>query len=365
MAKLFASEAGRFCVEESLPHPRRLRLLQGVRDRAPLPRRAAAADRRGHVRDPAHGHRQEAAAAPQDLERSSRSATPTPIRVSIAREERTEGISRTRRGPGRGRVRRRRWPMPAATTCYSCKVGSAFYGNNAWAGANNAGAGDPAFTAPDTTCANVAGSARSRSCDPGRRRRRTRSRTRPPPPPRCASSAPADTRIHRLRARIGAPLVQHAEQRRGYNLLAVRWPGAYPSPGQLGLDRRPAIRPRVDRRSGTGTAPALAVDSGLGHAARRPTHLRPSSQGAAGIDRRSHPGCFDRHMHVRPVNGVDRLPAASARASRSRTTSRPRTSPPSRPGRACSPPGVRSGDEPVTFSASLTTPGIRRAVSLT
>ena len=34
-------------------HPRRLRLLEGVRDRAPVPRRAAAADRRGHLRDPA------------------------------------------------------------------------------------------------------------------------------------------------------------------------------------------------------------------------------------------------------------------------------------------------------------------------
>ena len=56
-----------------LPDPRRVRLLQGVRDRAPVPRRAAAADRRGHVRDPAHGHRQEAAAAPQDLAAGFRS----------------------------------------------------------------------------------------------------------------------------------------------------------------------------------------------------------------------------------------------------------------------------------------------------
>ena len=49
-----------------VPHPRRLRLLEGVRDRAPLPRRAAAPDRRGHLRDPAHGDRQEAARAAQD-----------------------------------------------------------------------------------------------------------------------------------------------------------------------------------------------------------------------------------------------------------------------------------------------------------
>ena len=50
-----------------LPHPRRLRLLQGVRDRAPVPRRAAAAHRRGHVGDPEDGHRPQAAAAQQDL----------------------------------------------------------------------------------------------------------------------------------------------------------------------------------------------------------------------------------------------------------------------------------------------------------
>jgi hypothetical protein len=39
---------------------------------------------------------------------------------------------------------------------YSCKFGSAFYGNNAWAGVNNAGAGDPTYTAPKSTCANAA-----------------------------------------------------------------------------------------------------------------------------------------------------------------------------------------------------------------
>ena len=67
MAKLFASEAGKEVVEDCVPHPRRLRLLQGVRDRAALPRRAAAADRRGDLGDPADGHRPEAAAAPQAL----------------------------------------------------------------------------------------------------------------------------------------------------------------------------------------------------------------------------------------------------------------------------------------------------------
>ena len=41
---------------ESLPHPRRLRLLQGVRDRAALPRGAVPAHRRGHVGDPEDDH---------------------------------------------------------------------------------------------------------------------------------------------------------------------------------------------------------------------------------------------------------------------------------------------------------------------
>ena len=40
-----------------VPDPRRVRLLQGVRDRAPLPRGADAAHRRGHGRDPEDDHR--------------------------------------------------------------------------------------------------------------------------------------------------------------------------------------------------------------------------------------------------------------------------------------------------------------------
>ena len=46
-------------------HPRRLRLLEGVRDRAPLPRQPAAADRRGHQRDPAADHRARPAPPPR------------------------------------------------------------------------------------------------------------------------------------------------------------------------------------------------------------------------------------------------------------------------------------------------------------
>ena len=78
-----------------VPHPRRLRLLEGVRDRAPLPRRAAAADRRGHLRDPAHGDRQEAAGAQQDLSWAPpRSGSPSSPAPAAGSGRRSRGSSR-------------------------------------------------------------------------------------------------------------------------------------------------------------------------------------------------------------------------------------------------------------------------------
>ena len=58
MAKYFASEAALENSIEVAAHPRRLRLFQGVRHRAALPRRAADVHRRRHQRDAAHHHRQ-------------------------------------------------------------------------------------------------------------------------------------------------------------------------------------------------------------------------------------------------------------------------------------------------------------------
>ena len=72
MAKLFASEAAQGERRGGAAHPRRLRLLEGVRDRAHLPRRAAAPDRRGDLRDPEDGDRQEAPGAEQDRSMASR-----------------------------------------------------------------------------------------------------------------------------------------------------------------------------------------------------------------------------------------------------------------------------------------------------
>ena len=57
MAKYFSSEAALENSIEIDAHPRRLRLLQGIRHRAALSRRAAHLHRRGHQRDAAHHHR--------------------------------------------------------------------------------------------------------------------------------------------------------------------------------------------------------------------------------------------------------------------------------------------------------------------
>ena len=70
MAKMVASEYAHEVVEALVPHPRRLRLLQGVRDRAPLPRGRLHADRRGHHRHPEDDHRPRHARGLQDQELS-------------------------------------------------------------------------------------------------------------------------------------------------------------------------------------------------------------------------------------------------------------------------------------------------------
>ena len=56
MAKYFASEAALENFHRGHAHPRRLRLFQGIRHRAPLSRRAADLHRRRHQRDAAHHH---------------------------------------------------------------------------------------------------------------------------------------------------------------------------------------------------------------------------------------------------------------------------------------------------------------------
>ncbi len=58
MAKYFASEAALDEQHRVDAHPRRVRLLEGIRHRAPVPRRAVDRHRRRDERDPAPDHRE-------------------------------------------------------------------------------------------------------------------------------------------------------------------------------------------------------------------------------------------------------------------------------------------------------------------
>ena len=66
MAKLLASEYCAEVTQDVVPHPRRLRLLQGVRDRAAHARGAVPAHRRGHRGDPEDDHQPRPAARVPD-----------------------------------------------------------------------------------------------------------------------------------------------------------------------------------------------------------------------------------------------------------------------------------------------------------
>ena len=99
MAKLFASEAAMEIALRRGADPRRLRLLDRVRRRAVLPRRAADDRGRGHQRDPAQRDSGSA-----DLARGSRSLTPGP---QSALWRKVACLSPPRLGPGR-------WPGPLA-----------------------------------------------------------------------------------------------------------------------------------------------------------------------------------------------------------------------------------------------------------
>ena len=70
-----------------VPHPRRLRLLQGVRDRAAHARGAVPAHRRGHVRDPEDDHQPRPAAGVPRRAVSVSAATSTTRRAGDAQRE--------------------------------------------------------------------------------------------------------------------------------------------------------------------------------------------------------------------------------------------------------------------------------------
>ena len=82
-----------------LPDPRRLRLLQGVRDRAPLPRGRVHADRRGHLRHPEDDHRPQPA---QGLTRRLRLQASWCQTLTAAVYDEVDGDESSSRRPGGG-----------------------------------------------------------------------------------------------------------------------------------------------------------------------------------------------------------------------------------------------------------------------
>ena len=93
-----------------VPDPRRLRVLQGVRDRAALPGGADAADRRGYGGHPADDHRPPAARGLQAL-RTGRHAGPTGGAVPVGQRATGQGLA----SPGRvGCARSRAGEQPDA-----------------------------------------------------------------------------------------------------------------------------------------------------------------------------------------------------------------------------------------------------------
>ena len=103
MAKLFASEMCQEVVLDAMRIHGGIRLLQGVRDRAPLPRRADAAARRGHERDPEDDRRARADAALAggarwDV-RSTRARRASAATTTTSRSATSTTTGRARRSP--------------------------------------------------------------------------------------------------------------------------------------------------------------------------------------------------------------------------------------------------------------------------
>ena len=224
---------------------------------------------------------------------------------------------------------------------YSCKFGSNFYGNNAWDGGDHAGGGRPHFHGPDTIC---------------------------PDPPICSS--PSCTRD------------------RG---------GSEP-----GLRTRVSARLRVSRRQTPGSPTTASICATLHHAGQVGLNLfvlggTPSRSPATGLEPGGRPGRVTAEQHWRAPGLPSTRTVTLSRANSpqpqaryrpddvaprrlplegARTAEQPRPAPDApaprsllryaaagfhgvQAGLGLLAPGVRSGDEPLAFSATDNS-GIRR-----
>jgi hypothetical protein len=242
--------------------------------------------------------------------------------------------------------------MPAAAHAgtydvYSCKFGSAFYGNNAWVGVNNAGAGDPAFTAPDTACPNAS--------DPLVAIMRPAAAGATVAYAGGVSSAlrlnaPADTRVSdftlTLRHWFSAP------SNLGFNLLQFGTTGVSPAGS---WDSSPAGDQAAINSEKHWYGAGAAVDSGF-ITLTKADSPQAQRQGT-GTSISLYAGCFTGTCTF-DQNSIDQLQLLGSRVTIE--DNRPPDISAVQAGQGLLAPGIRSGAEPITFSAADNS-GIRLA----
>jgi len=255
--------------------------------------------------------------------------------------------------------------MPAAAHAgtydvYSCKFGSAFYGNNAWVGVNNAGAGDPAFTVPDATCANAS--------DPLIALMRPGNATTPNVAytPGISSSLvftpPADTRItdfslsvRHLFNTFTNSSGTHTQNNTGFTLVAFGGVGVSLT-GQWDANPPQAASINCDHHYYGAGGPA--PDTGVVALTKASSMLATNAGRASNMA--LYAGCY---TGAAGNCNIDDASIAQVQLIGSRVTiddTRPPDLTAVQAGRGLLAPGVRSGAEPVSFSASDNS-GIQRA----
>ena len=243
---------------------------------------------------------------------------------------------------------------------YSCKFGSSFYGNNAWAGLNSSGAGDPTFTAPDTTCANAA--------DPLIALMRPGNATTlnvayaPGISSALVLTPPVDTRIadfnlsvRHLFNTFTNSSGTHTQNNTGFTLVAFGSAGVSLT-GQW--DASPSQTASINTDKHYYGAGGPAPDTGVVTLTKASSTLATTAGRAANMA--LYAGCYGGQA----VNcNLDDASVAQVQLIGSKVTiedNRPPDLTAVQAGQGLLAPGIRSGDEPVTFSASDNS-GILRA----
>jgi hypothetical protein len=230
---------------------------------------------------------------------------------------------------------------------YSCKFGPGFYGNNAWVPINNSGAGDPTFTAPDTTCSNAsdplvalmrpaaAGGTVAYAANVSSALR---------------LSAPVDTRITDFTV-----TVRHwfsAPSNLGFNLLQYGTKGVSLAGN---WDSNPVGDEAAINAEKHWYGAGAAVDSNFVTLSKA-SSPQAQKQGTA-PDITIYAGCYTSPCTY-DQNSINQLQLAGSKITIEDT--RPPDLTAVQAGQGLLAPGVRSGDEPVTFSATDNS-GIRAA----